>query len=152
MLLHKWSPKNGGWVQSVHCPRVEPSRRRVDTSTAPFFLLLHTTSRNLYRSYYPHRSRELMSPVCGIFKIPDWLFLSCPVIVFILHSNRHILIKFTCSTATGGRTNYISAQSNMRKWRLVLYWRYWVSERFTSPLTETYVVYCVDCLGVRCPI
>ena len=27
----------------------------------------HATSSNLYRSYYPHWSRELVSPVCGIF-------------------------------------------------------------------------------------
>ena len=27
----------------------------------------HATSPKLYRSYYPHRSRELVSPVCGIF-------------------------------------------------------------------------------------
>ena len=37
ILLHAWSPKNGKWVQSVHRPRVEPSRGRVDTSTASFF-------------------------------------------------------------------------------------------------------------------
>ena len=23
-IAHAWSPKNGGWVQSVHRPRVEP--------------------------------------------------------------------------------------------------------------------------------
>ena len=28
----------------------------------------HASSSNLYRSYYPHRSRELVSPVCGIFQ------------------------------------------------------------------------------------
>ena len=32
-----------------------------------FFKINHTTSSNLYRFYYPHRSRELVSPVCGIF-------------------------------------------------------------------------------------
>ena len=32
-----------------------------------FFLINHATSSNLYRSYYPHQSRELVSPVCGIF-------------------------------------------------------------------------------------
>ena len=31
--LHAWSLKSGGWVQSVHCPRVEPSRGRVDACT-----------------------------------------------------------------------------------------------------------------------
>ena len=31
------------------------------------FEINHATSSNLYRSYYPHRSRELVSPVCGIF-------------------------------------------------------------------------------------
>ena len=71
ILLHAWSPKKGGWGQSVHRPRMEPSRGRVDASTAPFFsfffLINHATSRNLYWSYYPHRSRELVSPVCGIF-------------------------------------------------------------------------------------
>ena len=35
-----------------------------------FFLKInHVTSSNLYRFYYPHRSRELVSPVCGIFSI-----------------------------------------------------------------------------------
>ena len=28
-VAHAWSPKNEGWVQSVHRPRVEPSRGRV---------------------------------------------------------------------------------------------------------------------------
>ena len=32
-----------------------------------FFEINHKTSSNLYWSYYPHRSRELVSPVCGIF-------------------------------------------------------------------------------------
>ena len=27
----------------------------------------HATSSNLYRSYYPHRLRDSMSPVCGDF-------------------------------------------------------------------------------------
>ena len=40
ILLHAWSPKNGGWVQSIHCPCVEPSRGRMDTSIAPYFFLL----------------------------------------------------------------------------------------------------------------
>ena len=29
----------------------------------------YATSSNLYWSYYSHRSRELVSPVCGIFKM-----------------------------------------------------------------------------------
>ena len=29
-IAHAWSPKNGGWVQSVHCPCVEPSHGRVN--------------------------------------------------------------------------------------------------------------------------
>ena len=32
-----------------------------------FFEINHATSSNLYRSYYPHRSRDALSPVCGIF-------------------------------------------------------------------------------------
>ena len=32
-----------------------------------FFKTNHATSSNLYRSYYPHQSRKLVSPVCGIF-------------------------------------------------------------------------------------
>ena len=32
-----------------------------------FFQINHATSPKLYRSYDPHRSRDLMSPVCGIF-------------------------------------------------------------------------------------
>ena len=34
-----------------------------------FFDINHTTSSNLNLSYYPHRSRPLVSPVCGIFFI-----------------------------------------------------------------------------------
>ena len=30
-------------------------------------MINHATSSNLYRSYYPHRLRELVSPACGIF-------------------------------------------------------------------------------------
>ena len=29
IILHAWSPKNGGWVQSVNRPLVKPSRGRV---------------------------------------------------------------------------------------------------------------------------
>ena len=36
----------------------------------------HATSSNLYWSYYPHRSRELVSPVCGIFKKETEPFLN----------------------------------------------------------------------------
>ena len=32
-----------------------------------FIKINHATSSKLYRSYYPHRTRELVSPVCGIF-------------------------------------------------------------------------------------
>ena len=32
----------------------------------------HTTSSNLYWSYYPHRSRELVSPVCKILSGVLW--------------------------------------------------------------------------------
>ena len=35
----------------------------------------HATSSNLYRSYYPHRSRELVSPVCGIFLGKSGIFI-----------------------------------------------------------------------------
>ena len=72
-IAHAWSPKNKGWVQSVHRPRVEPSRGRVDTSTAPYFFLLFCfidKSRKLSKivsSYDPHRSRYSLSPLCGIF-------------------------------------------------------------------------------------
>ena len=34
-----------------------------------FFLINHLTSPKLYRSYDPHRSRDSLSPVCGIFFI-----------------------------------------------------------------------------------
>ena len=43
----------------------------LNNQTYPFFFFLkkinHGSSSNLYRSYHPHRSRELVSPVCGIF-------------------------------------------------------------------------------------
>ena len=55
ILLHAWSLKNGGWVQNIHCPRVDPSYERVDAcmrvcvdaSTAHFFLLFLDKSRKL---------------------------------------------------------------------------------------------------------
>ena len=58
ILLDAWSPKNGGWVRSVHRPRVDPScgradvcmRRRVDAWTRKpphFFLLFLDKSRKL---------------------------------------------------------------------------------------------------------
>ena len=34
-----------------------------------FFDINHATSSNLNLSYYPHRSREFVSPVCGIFLV-----------------------------------------------------------------------------------
>ena len=39
-----------------------------------FFEINHATSLNLYRSYYPHRSRELVSPVCGISIFTQYFF------------------------------------------------------------------------------
>ena len=42
-----------------------------DLAKGRFFENL-ATSPKLYRSYYPHRLRELVSPVCGIF-----LFKTC---------------------------------------------------------------------------
>ena len=48
----------------------------------------HATSSNLYRLYYPNRSRELVSPVCGIFILrvlvpfPQILFSSSHIFVF----------------------------------------------------------------------
>ena len=32
-------------------------------------MINHATSSNLYWSYYPHRAREVVSPVCGIFLV-----------------------------------------------------------------------------------
>ena len=58
------------------------TRVRVDTSTAPFlfkffFLKInHATSRKLDRSYDPHRSRDSMSPVCGIFRLAKEIICS----------------------------------------------------------------------------
>ena len=52
----------------------------------------HATSSNLYRSYYPHRSRELVSPVCGIFLIS---FL-CSAIISI-YPNYSVTIVLVCT-------------------------------------------------------
>ena len=42
-------------------------------------MINHGTSSNLYWAYYPHRSRELVSPVCGIFNVtylgPNYFFI-----------------------------------------------------------------------------
>ena len=44
------------------------SVKRFDVSRMRYFFLInHATSPKLYRSYYPHRSRDSLSPVCGIF-------------------------------------------------------------------------------------
>ena len=39
-------------------------------------MINHLTSPKLYRSYDPHRSRDSMSPVCGIFFFIFTLFMS----------------------------------------------------------------------------
>ena len=82
ILLHAWSPsyythgalKTGGDAERPSPTRgaVPWTRERVDASTAHFFLFIfylinHSTSQKFYRSYYPHRSRDSLSPVCGIF-------------------------------------------------------------------------------------
>ena len=41
-----------------------------------FFLINHANSPKLYRFYNPYRSRDLMSPVCGIFSRFFALFLA----------------------------------------------------------------------------
>ena len=56
-IAHAWSPKNGGWVQSFHL--------------------------YLYRFYYTHWSRELVSPVCEIF--------------IVLSSTQVSIVLFNCS-------------------------------------------------------
>ena len=46
----------------------------------------HATSPKLYRSYYSHRSRELVSSLCGIFHLDllvDWLVL---IFFFFCHA------------------------------------------------------------------
>ena len=46
----------------------------------------------MYRSYYPHRSRELVSPVCGIF------LLYVDLVNLKLHWAQHIYCKsFICN-------------------------------------------------------
>ena len=48
-----------------------------------------TTSLNLYWSYYPHRSRELVSPVCGIFFVShhlSWLLSFRIVNCYLKHN------------------------------------------------------------------
>ena len=43
------------------------TRGHVDASTAPFFSLFFLLDKSRKLSYDPHRSRDSMSPVCGIF-------------------------------------------------------------------------------------
>ena len=49
-------------------------------------MINHANSSNLYRSYYPHPSRELVSPVCGIFT-RDITEYKCIVNCFEVSSN-----------------------------------------------------------------
>ena len=53
-----------GWSLKLINLRKNYNLRKI---TQPFFYINHATSSNLYRSYYPHRSKELVSPVYGIF-------------------------------------------------------------------------------------
>ena len=51
-------------------PHLSVNRVRISAWTKSAFWcgsVNHATSPKLYRSHYPHRSRELVSPVCGIF-------------------------------------------------------------------------------------
>ena len=82
IILHAWSPKNGGWVQSVHRPRVEPSRGRVYAWTrghvnrpiffSLFFLLSRLITQTLQNCIGPtiRIGREIRClPYAGFFVI-----------------------------------------------------------------------------------
>ena len=71
ILLHAWSPKNGGWVQSVHRPRVDPLCGRADacmhgrvdawTRQPPHFIYFFLLSR-----YITQTLQNCISPTIRI--------------------------------------------------------------------------------------
>ena len=85
ILLHAWSPKNEMWVQSVHRPRVDPSRGRVDawmrgrvdTSTARFFYFF------------------FFDKSCNRLKIVSVLLSALVERFFVSHKHDFFLIFFT---------------------------------------------------------
>ena len=52
--------------------------------TQPLSKKNHASSQKLYRTYYPHRSRDSVSPVCGIFV--SYLKVSVKNIIIIANS------------------------------------------------------------------
>ena len=70
-----------------------------------FSKINHATSSNLYRSYYPHRSRELVSPVCGIFTSKTGGDVQLKIlVVLITKKGGGVQLKFleVLTTKTGG--------------------------------------------------
>ena len=55
-------------------------------------MINHATSPKLYRSYYPHRSRDSLSPVCGIF----CLISGFVQILRILRHSEHGILVVVC--------------------------------------------------------
>ena len=61
--------KNKFWKKNLY-RSYYPHRSRDSLSpVCGIFQINHATSPKCYRSYYPHRSRDSLSPVCGIFFI-----------------------------------------------------------------------------------
>ena len=46
---------------------MDPTKKKIGTSPQKRRRWKNATSPKLHRSYYPHRSRDSVSPVCGIF-------------------------------------------------------------------------------------
>ena len=98
ILLHAWSPKNGGWLQSVHRPRVDPSCGRadacmrvfVDASTAKFFFFFFLDkSRKLSKIVLVLRSASVkrfdvsrMRDFLDMFVYPLTSVIFCMLLIF----------------------------------------------------------------------
>ena len=67
-----------------------------------FFLLILPWSTLLWhRCYYPHRSRDALSPVCGIFAFTDFHSLLTPVMILQLFSIRRLYLLICCYNPLG---------------------------------------------------
>ena len=69
----------------------------------------HATSTKFYRSYYPHRSRELVSPICRIFFLKFCQQMGYDLQSFLLLNSllqTSVFVKFVTNSMSLGTVHY----------------------------------------------
>ena len=95
--------------------RWNSAKKFLSTSFFIFLKINHATFPKLYRSYYPHRSRNYLSPVCRIF------LKSAPVLEVVLRM--HFFLFFSFFSSEICIWNYKSSKN-------YIIWYYWKKKIF----------------------